>query len=100
MGLLKDEVSNVYGLLTVVSRHLPNKGPYAMWNCECECGKTKVAEGRALRQGKTVSCGCIKGRCTGPSKHRTNRTGRIIGPVTPNLKIRTVAEVNTLLEGL
>lgn len=30
------------------------------WHCKCECGKEKDVEGRNLRSGKTLSCGCLQ----------------------------------------
>jgi len=29
-----------------------------LWRCSCKCGGEKVIEGRALKDGRTVSCGC------------------------------------------
>lgn len=30
------------------------------WKCECDCGNIVVRSGDSLRQGATVSCGCLK----------------------------------------
>jgi hypothetical protein len=30
------------------------------WNCLCECGNSCVVRGTSLRNGHTVSCGCVK----------------------------------------
>ena len=35
-------------------------GRHISWVCNCECGKTVVVLSTHLRQGKTVSCGCIR----------------------------------------
>ena len=104
MGLLKDEVDNEYGLLVVRRRVMPNLGSTARWYCECECGGSITTTGNSLRKGLCISCGCERGKKKGDklpqkSQYRTNRTGGV-----PNNryrdKIRTVAEVNALLEGL
>lgn len=51
-----NEVGNVYGRLTVLSR-VP--GPGAMFLCQCECGNTKAVNGSIIRQGLVKSCGCL-----------------------------------------
>lgn len=56
-----DETGNRYGRLTVISRNTdPSKqiDGRAMWNCECDCGNTYIAQGRLLRNGHVASCGC------------------------------------------
>ncbi len=83
MADLKNEVGNPYGKLTVVERYLPNTtAGLARWLCECECGLFKVVDGKTLREGKCISCGCQKGwhkgMPVGPNKYRTNRTGKIL----------------------
>ena len=30
-----------------------------MWNCKCDCGKSGIVAGPALRSGKSKSCGCL-----------------------------------------
>ena len=32
----------------------------AEWNCVCECGKVFIANGKEIRSGHTLSCGCLK----------------------------------------
>jgi hypothetical protein len=32
---------------------------YAVWECVCDCGTTKMVAGAELRNGKTNSCGCL-----------------------------------------
>ena len=55
---LKNEIGNVYGILTVLSREENDKNGKARWLCQCECGKQIVVHGTALRCGNTTSCGC------------------------------------------
>ena len=49
-----------FGRLTVLSRAENNARQDAQWLCRCECGSEKVIPGTLLRQGKAVSCGCLK----------------------------------------
>ena len=58
-----DLTGKKFGRLTVVEeapRHHTSSGvPVVMWFCDCDCGTKKIIVGaNALRQGKTVSCGC------------------------------------------
>lgn len=55
-----DLIGQRFGMLTVVSRAANDKDGKAMWNCVCDCGRTKDKPVKAfdLRSGKVVSCGC------------------------------------------
>jgi hypothetical protein len=33
---------------------------YPIWNCLCDCGKTKEVRGSSLKNGNTKSCGCLQ----------------------------------------
>lgn len=52
-----------FGRLTVISAALPGKTKggknIPRWNCDCECGNTKIASGVSLRRLHTRSCGCL-----------------------------------------
>lgn len=47
-----------FGKLKVINKsNIPtNRG--SLWNCVCDCGNLKIANGIDLRQGHTMSCGC------------------------------------------
>jgi len=57
--MVKDEVGNHYGRLTVIKRAENNKHNAARWLCRCICGKETIVDGQALRAGNTKSCGCL-----------------------------------------
>lgn len=59
----KDLTGIRYGRLTVLSLVLPKTSP-AYWLCRCDCGNVKTAKGGNLRDGKTNSCGCLRGRAS------------------------------------
>jgi hypothetical protein len=44
----------------VVVGYAGTKNKRAMWNCKCECGRVFATEGKHLRNGSTISCGCYK----------------------------------------
>lgn len=55
-----DITGQKFGRLLVV-RLSPNKKPgqrSAIWECRCDCGKTKEVRGTSLRFGTSRSCGC------------------------------------------
>lgn len=54
MAKLKDLTGRKFGKLTVVS--YAGNGE---WNCICDCGNEKIANGAYLRRG-TNSCGCMR----------------------------------------
>lgn len=58
-----DETGNIYGRLTVLrmateEEYPRGAGKPVRWFCQCECGNTTFADGRDLRKGSRVSCGC------------------------------------------
>ena len=55
---IKDITGQVFGKLKVIEFSHTEKGK-AYWKCKCECGNICTKLGRALRLGKTSSCGCI-----------------------------------------
>lgn len=57
--MVKDEVGNHYGRLTVIKRAENNKHNAARWLCKCICGKETIVDGKSLRTGNTKSCGCL-----------------------------------------
>lgn len=59
-----NEIGNTYGLLTVVDKTIPIS-PFehrAYWKCICKCGKEVICSGKDLREGKRVSCGCLRSK--------------------------------------
>ena len=52
-----------FGKLTVLSQaeniQTPNGRSHVAWNCQCDCGNFCVARSDNLRNGHTLSCGCI-----------------------------------------
>lgn len=42
------------------SRHTASGATYAMWLCQCDCGKTILTSAEALKAGRTQSCGCAR----------------------------------------
>ena len=57
---IKGQVGKRYGKLTVVRRTANDKNGRTMWECKCDCGKTKIVKGKYLMNGETQSCGCLR----------------------------------------
>lgn len=77
-----------YGKLTVVKHsHTTSQG--AHWICLCECGGTKIATAKNLRNSLTRSCGCIR---SGP-KVRTRPVDTYLTDYNPNTELERVARM-------
>lgn len=64
MGAFRDLTGQRFGRLTVLRRAedkvFPSGKTGIVWDCLCDCGKTKTIDGHALKNGATRSCGCLK----------------------------------------
>lgn len=49
-----------FGRLVVIEQDDFVKYDRPRWLCRCDCGNEIVVRGNSLRQGDTVSCGCVK----------------------------------------
>lgn len=58
MPPLRDLSGQKFGKLTVIKRHGSQNG-HVTWDCVCDCGNTKIAQGVNLVSGITTSCGCL-----------------------------------------
>lgn len=60
----KDLSGQRFGRLTVIKRTesmvTSNGRKYAVFECQCDCGRIKNILARALHDGGTISCGCLK----------------------------------------
>lgn len=57
--LVVDITGYRFGRLTVIERADNDKQGNAQWLCRCDCGNKKIVRGKALRKGRTSSCGCL-----------------------------------------
>lgn len=60
MKSLVDITNHRFGRLLVVGRSAVKSTSGAMWNCICDCGEKRVVASLKLRDGRIVSCGCMK----------------------------------------
>jgi hypothetical protein len=67
MPAFKDITGQRFGRLVVLE--LQFRGKHMKWLCQCDCGKTTIAEGDNLKSGATQSCRCVRNH--GQSKTAT-----------------------------
>lgn len=72
MGSAFDLTGQRFGRLIALSSPGVTREGLRAWLCRCDCGAEKLIEGRALRCGRTRSCGCLY-RETSAAKGRANR---------------------------
>jgi hypothetical protein len=67
------------GYWTVLEQAGVNKRNSTLWLCRCKCGTEKVVVGIVLRDGRSLSCGCLKNELTLKrfTKHGHARVGKI-----------------------
>lgn len=65
-----------FGRLVAVALDTSAPGHGARWRCVCDCGGERVVRADALREGRTVSCGCRAGEtlAAGRTVHGMSRT--------------------------
>lgn len=56
----KDLIGVFFGKLKVVKFVGVDKKQQALWECECECGNSKIANTHHLTIGIVKSCGCLR----------------------------------------
>lgn len=62
-----DETGKRYGRLTILSfSHFEQegKGRRPFWNCQCDCGKIVKKRSKTMKNGDSLSCGCIRRETT------------------------------------
>ena len=53
-------IGRKFGFLTVIKKVGKNKSYNTLYECLCDCGKTKIVTDTNLTSGNTKSCGCMK----------------------------------------
>jgi hypothetical protein len=76
-------LGKVFGKLKIISFSHRDSSRRMMFNCECECGGTKVSSIRNLQRGSANSCGCMT------SENLSKSTRGVFGESTRNHIIST-----------
>lgn len=74
MGKRLDLRGMKFGRLEVISFFGLSDRNMTKWNCKCDCGNVKVVLGSDMRNGKSLSCGCLRKEITG-KRFRTHGQG-------------------------
>lgn len=61
LGRMKriDMTGKTFGRLTVTAYDSTSDSGRVNWRCRCECGNEAIVVGQNLRNGNTLSCGCL-----------------------------------------
>lgn len=65
MAHVLDMSGHRYGRLTVLHREPNSRLGRARWHCRCDCGREATYDGANIRNGKSLSCGCLRGQRAG-----------------------------------
>lgn len=57
---IEDLTNKHFGRLIVLEVAGRDKNNKIQWLCQCQCGKTTVVRANDLKQGKVLSCGCLR----------------------------------------
>ena len=93
MGAFKDLTGQRFGRLTVLFRH-GYSGLAITWECQCDCGNTKVVVGNSLLRGKTQSCGCLHREQLVERNSSHNLVGTRIYNIYSNMRERCYCQSN------
>jgi hypothetical protein len=63
MGRLVDLTGQRFGRWTVLAKAGREHG-LTRWSCRCDCGTARAVIGIHLRQGRSLSCGCVTRKLT------------------------------------
>lgn len=74
MGKIIDMMNKEIGRWTVIDGPKREKG-HTQWFCKCTCGNTKWVDGTNLRNGKSLSCGCLSAEMAS-ARRTTNLVGQ------------------------
>lgn len=55
---VKNLIGQRFGRLVVTAKAGLDKNRYVLWQCQCDCGKEKIARSGHLLRGSIASCGC------------------------------------------
>ena len=84
---IKDLTGLKFGNLTVISNYGKIKGS-TYWQCQCDCGKIKIMNHYNLLNGKSTSCGCLKGQKISKNKSTHDKTNTKIYKLWLGIKAR------------
>lgn len=79
-------IGQKYGRMLVIGYGTTTKNRFKKWLCRCDCGKEKEAYEYSLKNGTTLSCGCLHKERFSHARH--NLTGTKIYNVWKGIKAR------------
>lgn len=79
-GRIAEDITNQRFTKLVALERVESLKGRTRWFCQCDCGNTTIATTKSLKEGKTISCGCI--RSVRPYGNYNDLTGKKFGRLT------------------
>ena len=92
---LDDLTGRRFGRLTVVCRSERTSRGGAIWECMCDCGRTKHVYANHLKSGATQSCGCLNREVTKAIRQTHCESGTRLYRLWAGIKTRCYTPSNT-----
>lgn len=89
---LEDLTGKKFGRLTVMEFYDHDKYGRLRWVCNCDCGNTSIVTGTELRNGRILSCGCLRKERIVEAKRTHGMSNSPIYPEYCNMKKRCYDE--------
>lgn len=89
--LSEDLIGRTFNHLKVVG-YSYSSGHKTFWNCLCDCGKTTVVRSDYLKNGNTVSCGCIAEQTLNVGRTKLKKAfvdGTNVIQISPKMKLNS-----------
>lgn len=87
MRRMTDLTGQRFGRLTALNYSHSIKG-LAVWNCQCDCGNEKAIRGSDIRNGKSLSCGCLRSEELSERLTKHGRSGTRMYKIWTDMKKR------------
>ncbi len=79
MPALIDLTGQQFGRWTALTK-VEHPGQHAFWKCRCECGTVSAVRATILRNGRSLSCGCLQREITSARKTTHGGSGSAPNP--------------------
>jgi len=94
MGRYRDLTGLRFGRLRVL-KPASRKGGALRWECQCDCGNTKIVRGYSLTGEHTKSCGCLNNESIGNRSRKHGLRASSLYTVWVHMKDRCLSETNS-----
>lgn len=89
-----------FGKLTAIQRAGATKDGLALWLCKCDCGGQIESTATSLKNGTTVSCGCLRPKQMENARKDLTENKTIDGVIVPLLTKKVRSDSKTGQKGV